>query len=73
LKKGELLVLSTDGIVDQLNNQDEKFGKTRFNSLAQSLYGMNMQQGQTLAEATVNEWKANLQQQDDILLMGIRV
>ncbi|HXP50760.1 MAG TPA: SpoIIE family protein phosphatase, partial [Bacteroidia bacterium] len=73
VKKGILLVLSTDGIFDQLNASDEKFGKARFNELVQGLYSMDMQQGQLLAENTVNEWKTGMNQQDDILLLSVKI
>jgi len=73
LNKGALLILSTDGIFDQLNNQDEKFGKARFNALAQSLFSMQMEQGKKTTEATIHNWKGSLTQQDDILLMGVRI
>jgi len=73
VKKGMLLVLSTDGIFDQLNAQDEKFGKARFNDLVMSASNTSTEQAQLLAEDIVNTWKANMQQQDDILVMGVKI
>jgi serine phosphatase RsbU (regulator of sigma subunit) len=73
LKKGMLMVLSTDGIADQLNAQDEKFGRERFRAMIQSLKDKPMPEGQTIAETTINKWKASTNQQDDILMMAVRI
>lgn len=73
IKKGALFILSTDGIVDQLNSQDEKFGKNRFNVLIQSILRNGIENADTLVQTAINDWKGGAPQTDDILLMGIRM
>ncbi len=73
LNKGNLLVMATDGMVDQLNANDEKFGKTRFNEMVKSLYTIPMEKGETVIETAIHKWKSTLPQQDDILVMGMKV
>jgi serine phosphatase RsbU (regulator of sigma subunit) len=73
LKKGTLLVMTTDGIIDQLNAKDEPFEKRRFNALVQSLYNLPVTESKNTVETAAIEWKGALPQLDDILVMGIKV
>ncbi len=73
LKKGMMLAMCTDGIVDQLNTDDEKFGKNRLAEILQSAYKDDNSNASALIERTITEWKSNLPQQDDMLVMAVRI
>lgn len=73
LKPGSLLVLSTDGFFDQLNEEDKKFGTTRFKDLILSLSTQNSSDQFQLLETTFNDWKKETPQLDDVLVLGVRV
>ncbi len=73
LNKGNLLVMATDGMVDQLNAKDEKFGKTRFNEMVLSFEGQSMGKCEVTVETTLNNWIGDLHQLDDILVMGVKI
>lgn len=72
LKPNSLLVLSTDGFFDQLNDEDKKFGTNRFKELILSLYTQNAHDNFGLLETTFNNWKKETPQLDDVLVLGIR-
>lgn len=72
LKPGSLLVLSTDGFFDQLNDEDKKFGTTRFKEMIVNL--SNQPEGEMrLLETTFNNWKKETPQLDDVLVLGVRI
>jgi tetratricopeptide (TPR) repeat protein len=70
---GMLLIMATDGIVDQLNADDEKFGRKRFNALMKSFGALPANKRASMVETTINKWKDTLHQQDDILVMGVQI
>ena len=72
LNKNSVLVLATDGIYDQLNPHDEKFGIKRFKDLILKLNSDNYPDNQAEIELTYNNWKQETQQLDDVLLLTIK-
>jgi serine phosphatase RsbU (regulator of sigma subunit)/tetratricopeptide (TPR) repeat protein len=73
LKEEMLLVMSTDGIFDQLNNQDEAFGNTRFKEMIYNVYNQSIIRGSEIISSSINSWKKNTQSQDDMLVMGFQL
>ncbi|MDX2172221.1 MAG: tetratricopeptide repeat protein [Bacteroidota bacterium] len=73
LNKESVLVLATDGIYDQLNPQDEKFGIKNFKDLILKLNSNSSNDNQTIIEQTYNTWKQETAQLDDILLLSIKL
>lgn len=73
IKKGSMLILSTDGIFDQLNRNDEKFGIKNFNELILNFKSNLPSENLQIAETTFNNWRGYAPQLDDILLWGIQV
>jgi serine phosphatase RsbU (regulator of sigma subunit)/Tfp pilus assembly protein PilF len=71
LKKGALLVLTTDGIIDQLSEKDEKFGYGNFKGLIRKL--RETEYPEELIAKELNDWKNNVPQLDDILVLGISI
>jgi len=74
LKNGDILYLFTDGYADQFGGPKGK--KFKYKQLQEKLLAMAAQsmdkQKEMLAE-TLDNWKGNLEQVDDILIIGIRV
>jgi len=73
LNKNSVLVLATDGIYDQLNPQDEKFGIKRFKDLILNLNSDNYVDNQNTIEQTYTNWKQETPQLDDVLLLTIKL
>lgn len=74
LQKDDMLYLFSDGYYGQFGGEeDKKFGLVRFRNLINSVSGLNIEvQEQTIA-STLKVWKADKEQIDDILVMGIRI
>ncbi|MCC7302621.1 MAG: SpoIIE family protein phosphatase [Bacteroidia bacterium] len=78
LEKNDLLILFTDGYADQFGG--EKYGKAggkkfkykNLMALLQTHSGLTGDVLVKLLDDTLAEWKGNLEQVDDILLIGIR-
>lgn len=73
-KKGDILYLGTDGYVDQFGGSDGK--KFKYRRLCETLKqnsGLNLNAQRMVLETTFNDWKGNLDQVDDVLLIGIKL
>jgi serine phosphatase RsbU (regulator of sigma subunit) len=73
IKKGDVLILTTDGIIDQLNQKDEKFGYARFKDLLLEICQTNLTQGEETMDNYFSRWKGKLAQLDDLLVIGFRI
>lgn len=65
-----LIVLTTDGIMDQLDNHDYAFGIKDFHRLILKLKKNEPVKNKELVQSTVNDWKKGGAQLDDYLLFG---
>ena len=74
LKKGDCLYLFTDGFADQFGGPNgKKFLSKRLNELLLSIGHFSIgEQKNKLEEAFIN-WKGNLEQVDDVCVIGIKV
>jgi len=74
LKKGDVLYLFTDGYADQFGGPHGK--KLKYKPFQEKLLSISahaMDKQKQLLEEIHEAWKGNLEQVDDILVMGIRV
>ncbi|MBA4241876.1 MAG: hypothetical protein C0448_14215 [Sphingobacteriaceae bacterium] len=74
LLKGDTIYVFTDGYADQFGGPKGK--KFKYKSLQQlliSIHDKDMNEQKTILEETFSNWKGNLEQVDDILIMGVRV
>ena len=73
-KKGDVLYFYTDGYADQFGGKSGK--KFKYKQL-QQLLSMHCEKPMTeqndIYTKTINDWKGNLEQVDDILVIGIRL
>jgi len=71
---GTVLYLLTDGYADQFGGAKGK--KFKYKQLQEKLLAIShqsMAEQKQILETTLDEWKGNLEQVDDILIIGIRV
>jgi len=74
LEKGDIMYIFSDGYADQFGGPSgKKFKYKQFHDLLLSAYKLAMGEQKALLEKTFNDWKGNLEQVDDVLILGIRV
>ena len=73
LQKGDLIYLSTDGMVDQNNRENKKFGKRRFGDLLSSVYQKPITEQKIILEIELDNHQQDKEQRDDITTIGVEV
>ncbi len=74
LYKGDIMYLITDGFADQFGGPKEK--KFKYKSLQNLLIvnsGKPMKEQHTLLSESFNTWKGNLDQVDDVCIIGVQI
>jgi serine phosphatase RsbU (regulator of sigma subunit) len=74
LQKGDVIYTLTDGFTDQFGGPKGK--KFRYRQLEEILVNnaaFSMEKQQQILEQKFDEWKGNLEQIDDVLLIGIKI
>lgn len=74
MTKGDTVYFFTDGYADQFGGQtgNKKLSTKRFKELLVKNSSQNMQEQLHSIESFFDEWKGNIEQLDDILVIGIR-
>lgn len=74
LEKDDVFYLLSDGFSDQFGGKDgKKFKVSRIKELLASIHYKPMQEQREVIERTIEEWRGNLEQIDDIMVIGVRV
>jgi serine phosphatase RsbU (regulator of sigma subunit) len=74
LKKGDSLYIFTDGYADQFGGpKGKKFKYSQFKQLLLSFQDKTMDQQHDILHKTMADWKGELEQIDDILIIGVRI
>lgn len=74
LEKGDCIYLFTDGIADQFGGpKGKKFMKKNFYNLLLQIRSQPMSEQKNTVLKTMDEWRGELEQVDDILVIGIRI
>jgi serine phosphatase RsbU (regulator of sigma subunit) len=74
VQKGEMIYLFTDGYADQFGGpKGKKFKNKQFQELVTSISKLAPEQQKEKLNQTIENWKGNLDQVDDILVVGIRI
>ncbi|CAN5368700.1 hypothetical protein BH10BAC1_BH10BAC1_15060 [soil metagenome] len=74
LLKGDTIYIFTDGYADQFGG--EKGKKFKYKALQQlfiAMQGKTMSEQKNILRSGIEKWQGNLEQVDDILIMGVRV
>ena len=74
LQEGDTFYIFSDGFYDQPGGvKNKKFLSKNFKSLLLEINKKSMDQQKDLLDKTLKEWMKNMEQIDDILVMGIKV
>ncbi|MBN4051177.1 tetratricopeptide repeat protein [bacterium AH-315-M05] len=74
LKKGDTIYIFSDGYQDQFGgSRGKKYMSKRFRQLFIDVQTMNMDEQKEHLDKTIEEWKGDREQVDDILVIGVRV
>jgi len=72
--KNKMLYLYTDGYADQFGGKNgKKFKYKQLNELLTHISDLPMEQQKIKLENAFNDWKGNLEQVDDVCIIGIRL
>ena len=73
LRKGDRVYLFTDGFPDQFGGPEgKKFKYKPFKELLLEVHNRPMEEQRKILSMVFDEWKGNLDQIDDVLVMGLR-
>ena len=72
LKSGDLIYLTSDGIIDQNDSERKRFGTERFLELLLSLRNTPMDAQGGLIRKSLDDYKKEEEQRDDISVIGIK-
>jgi serine phosphatase RsbU (regulator of sigma subunit) len=74
LKKGDTIYIFSDGYVDQFGGEKgKKLKAANFKKLLLSLKNESMSNQFELLNKAFNDWKGNLEQLDDVCVIGVRI
>lgn len=74
LKIGDCIYMFTDGYADQFGGEkNKKFKATQLKKILLDNWRKPMNEQGGILKAAINQWKGNLEQIDDICIIGIRV
>ncbi|MDR0836208.1 MAG: SpoIIE family protein phosphatase [Tannerella sp.] len=74
LMQGDALYMFSDGYCDQFGGPElKKFKKKNLKKLLLDIHLKNMSAQKKLLDTTIEKWKGDLPQVDDILMLGIRI
>jgi serine phosphatase RsbU (regulator of sigma subunit) len=73
LEKGDTIYIFSDGFADQFSPADKKLMKKNFKNVLIGIQDKTMQDQQAYLNSFIENWKGNMEQTDDILVIGVRV
>jgi len=73
IKKGDTLYLSTDGYADQFGGpKGKKFMFKKLNELILSISKLSLSEQSSILSETFEDWKGELEQIDDVCIIGLK-
>ena len=75
IKKGDVMYMFSDGYVDQFGGgaEEKKFKSGPFKELLLENHKKSMEEQRSILDNTIEEWKGDLDQLDDILVVGFKI
>lgn len=74
LKKGDIIYMFSDGYADQFGGQEyKKFKSGNFRELLLEIHSKPMPEQKEILNRTIEDWKGDTAQIDDILVIGFRI
>lgn len=72
--EGDMIYLFTDGYSDQFGGHaGKKYNLSKFRSLLASIHHLSAMEQEAAIVSTFEEWRGNMFQVDDVLVMGVRI
>lgn len=74
LQKGDMLYTFSDGFVDQFGGEENsKFKTKNFKKLLLEIYKRPLEEQKTILNETIENWRGDYEQTDDIIIFGVRI
>ena len=73
LSKGDTVYLFSDGYADQFSVQDKKLMSRKLKEIFLSIQNKTMEEQKQFLDSYIENWKGNMEQTDDVLVIGVRV
>jgi len=74
LQKGDLIYIFTDGLSDQFGGEKgKKFKSSKFKELLVSIVDKSMDEQKTIIDETFKNWTGELEQNDDVCVIGVKI
>jgi serine phosphatase RsbU (regulator of sigma subunit) len=74
LQKGDTIYIFTDGFQDQFGGEKgKKFKASQLKEILLSIQAKTMEEQKTILDNTFENWKNNLEQVDDVCMIGVRL
>jgi serine phosphatase RsbU (regulator of sigma subunit) len=73
LQKGDTIYLSSDGYADQFSPKDKKLMTKRFKEILLEIQHLTMPEQEKYLDKFIEDWKGNMEQTDDVLVIGLRI
>ena len=73
LQKGDAIIISTDGYADQFGPEDKKIMTRKFKEVLASIQDRSMEEQGRFLDEFHNNWKQQVEQTDDVLVIGIKI
>jgi serine phosphatase RsbU (regulator of sigma subunit) len=74
LEKGDTIYIFSDGYADQFGGpKGKKFMVGQFRNFVTQIHQKSMTEQKKTMDTTIEQWRGNLEQVDDILVMGFRI
>jgi tetratricopeptide (TPR) repeat protein len=74
IKKGDMIYIFSDGVADQFGGEHgKKFKYKQFQDLLVSVSPLPGKEQLAAIDTTFDKWRGNLEQVDDVLVIGIRI
>lgn len=72
-EKGDIIYIFSDGYADQFNREDKKLMTRKFKEILLSIGHLSMPDQEKYLDSFIENWKGDMEQTDDILVIGIRL
>ncbi|TAD99313.1 MAG: hypothetical protein EAZ97_09025 [Bacteroidetes bacterium] len=73
LERGDMLYLTSDGLISQQSKTNEKYGTERFENLLQANFTLPVEMQKEIMERSIELHQEGVEQRDDLTILGIRI
>ena len=73
IENGDIIYLFSDGYVDQMGENNKKFLRKNFKDLLLNIHHKPMYEQKEILDSTIENWKKDEKQVDDILVFGFKI